>query len=129
MIFKKKLFLRKNRKIIFRKKEKIKFYNFIKCSNKTFEKCVGEFVLILNDTCYFLYKTKKIYQNSQINDLCSKYNQTEIDYSTRYTLDLFFYLLQLSGVIEKYEENIETVNAPWRFFSKLYEKILTNQLL
>lgn len=51
----------------------------IECSNGKAENCFGEFVITLNDVCYFLHKTNKILRNFEINEFCSKKNQTEVN--------------------------------------------------
>lgn len=64
----------------------------IECINKKNENCIGKFVMNIDNICYFLYETKKSYQIQEINDLCLKNNQTEIDYSTNIPYETFSYL-------------------------------------
>lgn len=87
----------------------------IKCSNRTSEKCDGEFVLTIYDTCYFLYENDNIYKISEMNSFCQKKNQTEVDLSSKYPIFVYTFLWDIVFPI-----NNNSYILPWNYFSKKF---------
>lgn len=89
----------------------------IECSNRTKEDCLGEFVLSIFDTCYFLYNISQTYKIIEANELCLKKNKTEVDYPTRLSNDvLLHFLLVLSPIINN--KPVWDQYVPWKYLSK-----------
>lgn len=89
--------------------------NSIKCFNKTHENCNGEFVLNVDEICYFFYKTDKIYRNYEMNDLCLEKNQTEIDLTTKNPHQVILFFIY---IFHPSTSRPEKIRMPLKFFCK-----------
>lgn len=93
----------------------------IQCTNRTYDRCTGDFAIPLHDVCYFLYEYKKIYEIQEINKKCLTFNQTEVDLTTNRPINIFYYLKNALTIQWKNKK------PPWSYFSKKH-KILHEKL-
>lgn len=91
----------------------------IECFNTFQTNCSGDFVISVDDICYYVYEISKPYTISETNNLCLQRNNTEIDFSTKYVQLTFHYLLQIFYPEIKIEGLIFNFNVPFKYFSNI----------